>query len=270
MSFKPNIHFAENPHDVCKESLEIILAVVKENEKENKKTSLALSGGDTPKLLFEMMTHHLELFKKNEQMTFFMGDDRLYPYNHEGSNAYWATEKLLKHFDKNFFLAMDVQPAIATSESETEGEAGARIVAKKYQELLLASLPRMEIMNALNQKVTIPVVDIVLLGFGTDGHCASIFPDSLASKEMTDVVTVSWPSPSMVPKVWRVTLTKHVIQHAKHVIVLVCREEKAWVVRGVLEDEPKGEIPVSRWLRECKGQVHFMLDKGAATGVERQ
>lgn len=269
MSFKPDIHFGETPHDVCKGSLDIILSVLKENQKEHKKTSLALSGGETPKLLFEMMTNHLDLLKKDELLTFIMGDDRLYPYDHEGSNAYWATEKLLKHFSKNFFLAMDVQPAIVTSESEKDGEAGARIVAKHYQDLLLASLPCMDIMNALNQKVTIPVVDIVLLGFGTDGHCASIFPDSIASKEMADVVTVSWPSPTMVPKVWRATLTKHVIQHAKHVIILVCREEKSWVVRGVLEDEPKGEVPVSRWLRECKGQVHFMLDKGAATGLQR-
>lgn len=269
MPFKPEIYVGNSAKDACKATLDLLMSVTKANQKENHKTSFALSGGETPKVLFDLMTEHLDLWKKDNLFVFIMGDDRLYPYSHEGSNAYWAKTILLKHFSEDFFIPMNVQPAIATSESETEGEAGARIVAKDYQDRLMAALPNKEITNELNEKVSIPVVDLVLLGFGTDGHCASIFPDSIASKEVTDAVTVSWPSPSMVPKVWRATFTKHVIQNAKHVIVLACREEKSWVVRGVVEDEPTGEIPVSRFLRECKGQVHFMLDAGAATGLKK-
>lgn len=269
MSFKPDVRFCETLNDVCQTSLDIILDVMRENLKADKKTVLALSGGETPKTLYQMMTSHMDLLKEKKAMTFIMGDDRLYPLDHKESNSHWATEKLLKYLPGDVYIAMDPTPSVKTSESEADGEAGARLVAADYQKRLMSQLPTAEVMNSLNQKVSIPVVDIVLLGFGTDGHCASIFPDSIASREMVEPLTVSWPSPTMVPKVWRVTLSPHVIMHAKHVIILVCRDEKSWVVRGVLEDSPTGKVPVSRFLRQCKGKVHFVLDKGAATGTPK-
>eukprot|EP00796_Vickermania_ingenoplastis_P011948 gene11948-8223_t len=259
-----DVRICDTLEDVCRTSLDIILSVTEANLKENRKTVLALSGGETPKTLYSMMARRLDLFKEKKAMTFIMGDDRLYPLDHRESNFYWATDRLLKHLDEDTYIKMNVDPSIATSESEATGEAGARAVAEDYERRLMQQLPVCEITNALNQKVMIPVIDVVLLGFGTDGHSASLFPNSIAVDEKVHPLSVSWPSPTMVPKVWRVTLTPHVIQHAKHVIVLVCREEKAWVVRGVLEDSPKGEAPVSRYLRDCKGTVHFVLDKGAA------
>lgn len=269
MSFHPDVRFCDTLIDVCSCALELILSITEENMNAGRKTVFALSGGETPKTLYEMMAKHLDLFKEKKAITFIMGDDRLYPLDHKESNSFWATEKLLKHLPEDVYIRMDPTPAVKTSESEKEGEPGARAVASQYETQLLELLPTVEVLNAAQKMVQIPQLDIVLLGFGADGHCASIFPDSIAFRETEKSVTVSWPSPTMVPKVWRATLSPHVIQHAKHVIILVCRDEKSWVVRGVLEDEPKGDVPVSRFLRNCKGKVHFVLDNGAATGTPK-
>lgn len=267
MSFKPDIRVVDTLEDVCTASLEIILAVTEENLKASRTTVLALSGGETPKVLYQMMSTRLDLFKEKKAVTFIMGDDRLYPLDHKESNFNSAHATLLKHLDENMYIKMNVDPALPTAESEAEGETGARVVAEDYEKRLMSRLPVTTITNRLNQQVSVPVLDIVLLGFGSDGHSASLFPNSIALTEVVRPLAVSWPSPSMKPKVWRVTLTQHVIQQAKHVIVLACREEKAWVVRGILEEHPTGDVPVSRYLRDCKGTVHLILDKGAAKGT---
>ncbi|EPY32130.1 6-phosphogluconolactonase [Strigomonas culicis] len=170
-----------------------------------------------------------------------------------------AFECLLKDYRKKLVPVVLGEAQESVTDPQT-GEAEARKVAQVYEKQLLEHLP---LATDAQSGSKIPVFDIVLLGFGSDGHTASIFPDSVAEHDEKNVVSVSFPSITMKPKVWRVTLARHVIQHAKHVLVLACGKDKEWVVQGVLRDEVEGPAPVARFLRGCKGSVTFILDGDA-------
>lgn len=230
--------------------------------------SLALSGGSTPRRLYESIhQHNHDLVCKQRTITFVMGDERLVPRSDVLANYHMAYEALLRDVPQENVLTPDPTPAVNTAYDAAAGEHGARIVAGAYEDTLLRHLPVQTIVSQSGTKVQIPALDIVLLGFGADGHTASIFPQSIAARDEQHSVSISYPSETMHPKVWRVTLTPHVIQHAKHVIVLAAGKDKNWVIRGILDDTVTDEIPVSRFLRECKHTVTFLLDKEAASGV---
>lgn len=268
MPFKHDVVVCKSTEAVCEAAYSMIIAETEANLEAKHITSFALSGGGTPRGLYKMLANRLDLFKEKKAMKFIMGDDRLVPLDHADSNFNMATECLLKHLPKECIIEVEPTPAVPTTGSPENGEGGARIVAEDYQKRVLSELPTRTVKNERGEEVQIPIVDIVLLGFGSDGHTASVFPDSIASREDKNSFSVSYPSPTMVPKVWRVTMTPIAIQHAKHVIVLACSKDKSWVVRGVRDDTPQGEVPVARFLRNCEGKVTFILDEGAATTTE--
>ena len=107
----------------------------------------------------------------------------------------------------------------------TGGEQAAREAADNYEALL---------------RDRDSALDLVLLGLGQDGHTASLFPGSDASRERDRWVTVA-RQPSAAgdaegdPPLWRVTLTVPYINQAGAVYFLVTGADKASVLRQVLE-----------------------------------
>lgn len=234
----------------------------------DRQVSLALSGGSTPKNLYESLHEHdLALLRNQKRVLFFLGDERLYLSENELSNLNMATKALLRDVPADCVLPVEAGAAVATSEDPVAGEAGARVVAKAYEEELLKRLPVESVaVDGAVEPVQVPVADIVLLGFGSDGHTASVFPYSVAASDTAAAMSVSFPSPTMNPKVWRVSLTPLAINRAKHVIILAAGKDKQWVIDGILSDTaPAGDAyPVARFLRQCTGQVHFILDRESA------
>ena len=101
---------------------------------------------------------------------------------------------------------------------------------------------------------------IVLLGMGTDGHTASLFPGTGALEE-----TDRWFIDNEVPQLdtWRLTASIPLIQRARTVMVFTAGESKASVLSEVLEG-PDGVYPI-QLLRHAAGEVVWLIDEAAAS-----
>jgi 6-phosphogluconolactonase len=84
-----------------------------------------------------------------------------------------------------------------------------------------------------------PTFDTILLGVGSDGHTASLFPGAAALHE-TERWTIVEPWPHLDPRVTRISLTLPAIRASRHALFLVCGEDKREIVQRVFDDPARG------------------------------
>jgi 6-phosphogluconolactonase len=172
--------------------------------------TVALSGGSTPKKLYEnLINANLDW----SRIHFFWVDERYVPPDHSENNYRMAADALLDHIDIPF-----------SNIHRIKGEMSLNDAARDYENEL-----RSFFLNRL------PVFDLILLGLGTDGHTASLFPGSpvLKEKERWAIeVKHDIPPPPLVD---RVTLTFPVIKAAKRIIFLVTGIEKAGILARIFK-----------------------------------
>ena len=104
----------------------------------------------------------------------------------------------------------------------------------------------------------LPRLDLILLGLGTDGHTASIFPGSEVLHETSRLVAAPWVEKL---KTYRITMTLPLLNNAATVLFLVTGAEKAEIVREALEG-PK-QYP-AQYVNPTNGQLVWLLDRDAA------
>ncbi|MEQ1860746.1 MAG: 6-phosphogluconolactonase [Chthoniobacteraceae bacterium] len=189
---------------------------------------LALSGGDTPRVIHAAMARLAPDFPWGKvQITF--GDERCVPPDDKDSNYRMAHESLLSAVpipEGNIFrMRGEIDPAVAAREYEAKLAAvAARCGEPRY------------------------VHDLLLLGLGPDGHTASIFPGSPALDETTrNVLPVIGPKPP--PQ--RLTMTFPLINAARSVVFLVKDAGKAQVVAEVQAADPRhpaSRVTSATWL----------------------
>ena len=165
--------------------------------------SLALSGGSTPKALYQRLASpdwkdQIDWSKCD----IVFGDDRAVAPNDELSNFRMAREALLDHIGARVHR-------IQTEADDLDKSAA-------DYDAVLRELGRL---------------DIVLLGLGDDGHTASLFPGSPQLEVKNKWVTAT-PVASLEPHVRRVTLTFEAINAARHAWFLVTGVGKAARVKG--------------------------------------
>jgi len=104
------------------------------------------------------------------------------------------------------------------------------------------------------------VIDLLLLGMGTDGHVASLFPDSSALREnQRSVVAVTSPKPPCE----RLTITPKVIGNAKQLFLLATGEEKGRILANALTTpEKSNNLPIRLTMRGC-----WLLDEEQQVGL---
>jgi 6-phosphogluconolactonase len=168
----------------------------------------------------------------------FFGDERCVPPDHPDSNYRMAREALLDHVR----LAADHVHRILGERAPAEAAAAYETVLRRVTGTSLEAPP---------------VLDLVLLGLGADGHTASLFPGTTVLDERQAVAAAAYVQRL---DAWRVTLTVPVLCAAAHVMISVVGADKADAFATALLDRP-GSVPVQ--LVHAPQQL-WLVDRAAA------
>ncbi len=202
---------------------------------------IVLAGGSTPRAAYvEFVTAVREVGLELRNTTFWFGDERCVAPDDERSNYLMAKQSLLDG------LGETNEPHV----HRIQGELGPWEAADAYEQALR---------DAGN-----PQFDLILLGIGSDGHTASLFPDQPSLSERTRSV-IGVEQPGLEPYVPRVTLTLPALASARHVVFLVAGASKADAVVAAFgrDAEPDPHVP-SSLLAGLAEQITVLLDPPAA------
>jgi 6-phosphogluconolactonase len=210
------------------------------------KFTVALSGGSSPKKLYELLAStsyadHVDW----EKVYFFFGDERNVPQDHKDSNYLMAKKAL---FDPLLISPANVFPVDTTFEP---AEAAAR-----YWEMISTFFDEGELS-----------FDLVLLGLGDNSHTASLFPHTPVLHDTTPGVKEVWLEDQQV---WRITLNAPLINDGRHIAFLVYGEGKAIAVHHVLEDAEDIEEYPAQLIDSITGETVWFLDEAAAADLEER
>jgi 6-phosphogluconolactonase len=211
---------------------------------DGKVITAALSGGSTPKRLYELLaTPEFSSQMPWERVHFFQVDERCVPPDDAQSNYRMIRQALLDHapIPNENFHRMEAERANLEDAARRYVLEIARILAPAPGEW--------------------PRFDLILLGMGPDGHTASLFPGSRALNEHS-----AWVCPNYIEKfhAYRLTLTLPVINAAAEIIFLVAGSDKAETVRRVLRPKSEKETLTSQMVRPSRGCLTWFLDAAAA------
>lgn len=202
---------------------------------------VALSGGSTPKMLYELLaSSELRPRFPWDRVFWYWGDERFVPHDHPESNFRMAVEAML---GKAPVPPQNVFPVPVDGAPEESALRYERTLQEAYGGSVLDPAK--------------PLFDINLLGLGADGHIASLLPDEPALEERKRwVVAVHHGRPEV-----RITMTYPVLESCRRAAFLVAGPEKAAIVRAMQTGESR--VPAARF--EPVGELLWFLDRSAAS-----
>jgi 6-phosphogluconolactonase len=203
---------------------------------------IALTGGSTPRAAYERAA----LADVDwGGVTFWFGDERCVPPDDERSNYAMAKAALL-----------DRIPGAAPAVHRMAGELGPERGADDYEARLRETFG-----------AGTPSLDLILLGLGPDGHCASLFPGRPEVEE-TERLVVGVPEAGLEPFVPRISFTLPLIDAAREIVFLVSGGSKAEAVARAFGGAHDPATPASR-VAPASGSLTVLLDPAAAELLER-
>jgi 6-phosphogluconolactonase len=218
----PEIHIVDDPTYLVGSLLA---------EQATRGASIVLTGGSTPARAYERAA---KLEPDWSPVTLWWTDERCVPPDDERSNYGMARETLIRH--------LEGRPGTV---HRIKGEIPPALAADEYDAALA---------NA--------ALDFVLLGVGSDGHLASLFPGSPQLK-VRDRRATHGPA-SLEPLVHRVTMTLPTLRSAARIVFLIVGEEKADAVRAAFGGDVSPDVPTSL-IRLSQVPIEVYLDEAAAS-----
>ncbi len=222
----------------------LLTTLAQEAVAKNGRFSIALSGGGTPAGVYQLWGERpfvTEMPWDNTHL--FWGDERLVPPTDPGSNYAQVANLLLKN-----------APIPPENIHRAKGELAMEAAVADYTRQLQNFTPL----------CTAPMLDVVLLGMGSDGHTASLFPYSpLRQPEMVIGVTANYDGrPAQ-----RISFTPALINCAQHVIFLVKGSGKADVLQKVLYGPYQPDKLPAQRIQPTFGTLTWLVDQAAAQQI---
>lgn len=238
---QPKLNIYQTVDEVISGIADYFVQVADECIAQHEMFNVSLSGGSSPKKLYQLLASDKYRTSVNwEKVFFFFGDERYVPADSTDSNFRMVKEALfdpLKIAPKQIFpVNTSIEPPAAS--------------AKDYQQQLLAHFGDQEIK-----------FDLILLGLGDNSHTASLFPHTpvLHDKE-AEIKAVYLPDQD----VYRITKTAKMINQAHHIAFLLFGEGKAAAVKHVLQDDSDIEEFPAQLIKPENGDVQWFMDEPAA------
>ncbi|EIN13565.1 6-phosphogluconolactonase [Punctularia strigosozonata HHB-11173 SS5] len=241
----PVLYSFTSPTELIDALSAFIIKAQKEAIEKKGRFAVAISGGSLPKQLNGLIG---KPGVKWDKWQVYYADERVVPLDHEDSNHRLCTDEL---FSKVPIPSENIHTIDYSLADDLEELSDA------YEKELIHEF-------AMKDAARFPVFDLILLGFGPDGHTASLFPGHPLLSEEDRWVAYIEDSPKPPPK--RITLTYPVINHAARVAFVAAGAGKADTLHTLL-DEPEKGLPASRVRLMQPGQVYWFVDDAAAAKV---
>lgn len=214
---------------------------VKKHASQNRHLYLAVSGGNTPRGFFTYVATHVQKRIPWHYVHFYWVDERCVPPTHSDSNYGMAAATLLQK------IALP-----SANIHRIYGEADPNIEVKRY---------RQEIENTVPSYHGLPQFDWILLGMGSDGHTASLFPGDDVSLGSGEICALSHHPQTAQP---RITLTLKVINHALRVTFVLLDKDKRTVFSEIVNKHPTSSKYPAAWVCPTSGRVEWYAHKEVA------
>ena len=228
-----------DPERVAEQFARHLAEWMAESEKEH--FHIALSGGSTPRLLFDLIARDYANKFPWDMVHFWWGDERCVPPDDADSNYGMTRRHLLDHID---IPEQNIHRVRGENDPETE--------AIRYGK---------EIQEYIPQENGWPVFDLIMLGLGTDGHTASIFPHEMELWENPNVCVVA-THPDSGQK--RVSLTGGVINEGKRIAFLATGGSKTEKYVEIVEQKGAYKSYPASYVKPEKGDLYWFIDQAAA------
>jgi len=203
--------------------------------------SVALSGGNSPKKLYELLASPLYKNRVDwSKVHFFFGDERYVPLTDPQSNYLMAKKALLEPLDLSYKQIFPVDTSVSPEEA-----------AKKYTIDINYYFAGVKVR-----------FDLVLLGLGDNSHTASLFPHTPVLHDKTASAKEVFLEDQQV---YRITMTAPLINQAHHIAYLVYGENKAVAVHHVIEDKKDIENYPAQLIKPADGELQWFMDSPAAS-----
>lgn len=237
---QPDLMVLPDAAQLAQEAVSKFDAAARSAIAERGKFAVALSGGNTPRIVYSLLASECRDTLDWQNIFIFFGDERHVPPDDPQSNYRMARESLLSRVpipEENVFRVLAESPSDKAAE-DYENKL------RSFFQLAPGALPRF---------------DLIFLGLGEDGHTASLFPGSAAVSETSRLVVANWVEKF---KTFRITLTFPVLNAAAQVVFLVAGAAKAGIVHEIFSN-PNASYP-AELVRPDDGKLLWMLDHAAA------
>jgi len=246
LSSAPEIRVLTTPQELFSAAAEEVVHAATEAIAQRGRFSIALSGGSTPKSLYNLLATNARSILPWEQMFFFWSDERHVLPGDPESNYRMVDEAMLSKVQvppANVFRVPGENPDAAAAAEAYESSL------RKFFQVDSEQMPKF---------------DLILLGMGPDGHTASLFPGTNGLKEKSRLVIANWVEKL---KTHRISFTFPLINAARCVAFLVSGTDKAPVLKSVLEENVPGEQYPAKMVNPTTGKLIWFLDRAAASGL---
>lgn len=244
MSSAVEIRTLTTPQELFAAAAEEVVRATEDAVAQRGRFTIALSGGSTPRNLFNLLATNARTVLPWDRMFFFWGDERHVPPTDPESNYRMADEALLSK------VPVPAGNVFRVAAENPDAAAAAEAYEKTLQRFFALAPGQF------------PVFDLILLGMGPDGHTASLFPGTAGLQEKSRLVIANWVEKF---KTSRITLTLPVLNNARCVTFLVSGIDKAPALHAVLEGDAPGEQYPSKLIRPVDGKLIWLIDRAAAS-----
>jgi 6-phosphogluconolactonase len=245
-NLKPNtkILVSQSTEQAYADAAEIFLRSAERAIADHGVFTVALSGGSTPKKLFELMAsaEWRERIPWNK-IEFFWGDERYVPASDAASNFRMTMEAML--------AKVPVMP-----------ERVHRVSTEIKPPDVAAELYEQEIKRTVaTRSSATPEFDLILLGLGTNGHTASLFPHQPALHDVENLVIAEYIEEV---EMTRITMTVPLLNAAKEVLFISLGKDKASVLKEVITGSYDPERLPAQLIQPDPGTLTWLIDPAAA------
>ena len=237
------LHVSKSPAEVIESLAEFFVRTAQQSIETNGRFIVSLSGGSSPKALYELLASNYRNEINWNKVFFFFGDERYVPADDDRYNGQMVDKALFNPLNIPKENIFKIDTSLETSES-----------AKDYEEKIRQFFGN-------NQ----PAFDLMLLGLGDNSHTASLFPHTTILSETTALVKEVWVEEV---DMYRISMTAPLINLSKHIVFFLFGKSKAPAVYNIIQRDKNIEEYPAQLIHPVAGTLHWFMDNDAASDLK--